>query len=177
MQKMTHLILVLVCAISFTTHLSAQDEEQDPQIAQKATKASKSFKRRFGAAELTEEQQAQLQALIYENWEGLSSSKAELRELVSKKDAKTIRRSVGKAVRSGVSKAEAHRTALAETDLSEEDQARAAALQTRLDEIEQGIIDQIAATFSEEQRTAMQEPRPKKNRKEKDRKEKEPEEE
>ena len=160
MKSKFHLILALACLLCFSSTSFAQDVDQPEKP--KATKKAKRRKgkqpplaKHFGGAELTDAQKTQLTELVSAKKDEMLAIRKNLSELVTKEDAKQIRLSIRRSVRSGMEQPAAQKAAWTEVGVSVEDQTKIAQSQKQLEEIEQGIVNQIVATFSEEQKETM----------------------
>ena len=160
MRNKFHLILALACLLCFTTNLAAQDADQPdkPKAAKKAKKAKgkkSPLAKSFGDAELTKAQKSQLTELVSANKEEMTTIRKSTSELINKETAKSIRMSVRKSVKDGKTQADAKKAAWDEAGLSAEAQTKLTALGKQRAKIEEGIVNKIVATFSDEQKEAM----------------------
>ena len=161
MKNKLYLILALTCALCFTTSVNAQDEVDKPEKpkAAKKAKAKKSkqppLTKLFGGAKLTDAQKTQLTELASTKKKEMTTIRKSMGELVSKENAKTIRLSMRKSVKGGMDQTAAQKAAWEEAGLPAETQAKVTELQKQQKAIEQGIVNQIVATFSDEQKEAM----------------------
>ena len=166
MKNKLCLILMLAGLLCLTTNLTAQDADkpEKPKAAKKA-KAAKGKKsaaakraplaKSFGNAELTEAQKTQLTELVSAKKNEMTAIRKGVKELISKEDAKSIRLAVRKSVKSGMAQDKAKKAAWEEVGLSAEAQTKLTTLSKQQAELEQGIVKQIVATFSDEQKEAM----------------------
>jgi len=163
MKNKFQLILALACALCFTTNLVAQDvqgvdQPEKPKAAKKANDAKRNkslLAKSFGGAELTEGQKTQLTKLVAAKKKELVVIRKSVSELISKEDAKSVRLAVRKSTKGGMGQAEALKSAWGEVGLSPEAQTTLTKLGKQQTEIEQEIINQIVATFSDDQKEAM----------------------
>ena len=160
MKNKFYLILALACVLCFTTSLAAQDADkpEKPKAAKKAKakKARKSpYTKLFGGVEFTETQKTQLTELASAKKKELLVIRKGVGELVSKEKAKSIRLAVRKSVKGGMSETAAQKAAWEEVGLSVENQAKLTQLYKQRTELEQGLVKEIVATFSDEQKAAM----------------------
>lgn len=168
MDKKLHLVLSLICALCFTTCLSAQDTTQEaekPKV-QKQERKKKALKKQkdriaqriakdFKATELTDDQTKQISDWVEENFETLKGIQKKVDGFIGKEEKKTVNAAVKKARAAGTKWPEAMKTAYEEIGLSEEDQESVTALNKERNGMFDEIKKSVVATFSEDQKKAM----------------------
>ena len=169
MQKKLPVILALICALCFTTGLSAQDATQETTDktvqkqdrkkkkgdAKKKTRLAKRAIKGIESIELTEDQQKQLAGLIDENFETLQSMQGKIDGFIGKDERKTMNAAVKKARGEGVKWPEAMKIAYEEIGLSDEDQKSVTALNTERNQLMDKIKKAVTDTFSDDQKKAL----------------------
>jgi len=161
MKNPIYVILGLCCVLCLNSGLKAQDAGtlDKPKVEKKNRPGKKKkmavINKLFKGAELTQEQKDQLAELLDAKKEELMAIRTRLAELINKEDAKSIKAAARKGVLEGLSKAEAQKQAWGEIGLTTEVQNEISTLHTQRMEIEQEVVTQMVATFSEEQKAAM----------------------
>jgi len=169
MDKKLHLVLSLICALCFTTCLSAQDATQEtekPKVQKQERKKKKGLKkqkdriaqrvaRNFKATELTEDQTKQIADWVDENFEALKGIQKKVDGFIGKEEKKVVNAAVKKARAAGTKWPEAMKTAYEEIGLSEEDQKSVTALNKERNGMFDEIQKSVTATLSEDQKKAV----------------------
>jgi Sec7-like guanine-nucleotide exchange factor len=169
MEKKLPFILALVCALCFTTGLSAQDttqkntdktvQKQDRKkkkgAGKQKTRLAKRAIKGLEAVELTEDQQKKLAGLVDENFKTLKSLQRKIDGFIDRDKRKTMNAAVKKARGEGVKWPEALKIAYEEIGLSAEDQESVQALNEERNTLFDNIKKEITDTFSDDQKKAL----------------------
>ena len=159
--------LALICTLSLTTCLSAQDaaKQEKTETSQKAKKGQakkkkgsqfeKRMLKEMKAVELTDDQKKKLTELVEAQTDTLNGLKTQADSIVSKENRKTLSEAIKQARADGKPGAEATKIGWEKIGLSADDQETLKGIDKQRNEIHAKIKSDLAATFTEEQKTAM----------------------
>lgn len=160
--------LALICTLSLTSALSAQDdakEAEKPKAKQvdkkekakqkKVSQISQRVLRDLKGVELTEDQTKKLSELVEAKLDTIKDLQKQGNNLVNKEDRKTISKELKKARTDGKPWAEATKAAWDKVGISKEDQTKLKDINKQRNDLFAQIQSDLTATFSEDQKKAM----------------------